>query len=453
MCVALGPASRGQEPLELDRYGGLKGLSFGPGKCFRTHYDGQRWWLVTPDGGAFLSLGVCVVNSVGDTLRGTNRQPYRENVLQKHGSVEKWVSVTRDRLKEWGINTLGAWCGDELRRAVPYTLELSVSAGLWGNKTVPDFFSPEAETHIRNCAAGVEATANDPYLLGYYLDNELPWAADWRLGPDLFPAYVALPPQAPGKKKLVEFFKERYQTPDRFASVWKSELKDWTDLENLHRLRARDKARAQEDREAFVRLVARQYFKTATEAIRAKDKDHLILGCRFVWPIVPNPVVQACGEYCDVVSINHYETGPIGKLALVLSLADSLRVPTDLTFQAFHDLTKKPLLITEFGFRARDSGMPNTYPPPLVIQPTVASQKERADKFEQCAATWMSRPYFVGYHWFEYMDEPKGGRFDGENGNYGLVTIDDEPYTEFVERLEAVNRRVWDLHSASGQPK
>ena len=112
------------------------------------------------------------------------------------------------------------------------------------------------------------------------------------------------------------------------------------------------------------------------------------------------------------------------------------------------------MLVTEFSFRATDSGMPNTYPPPWLIQPPVANQKQRADKFEQCATTWMSQPYFVGYHWFQYFDEPNAGRAgDGENGNYGLVTIDDEPYTEFVDRLTSVNRRVWDLHRASSQPR
>jgi hypothetical protein len=49
------------------------------------------------------------------------------------------------------------------------------------------------------------------------------------------------------------------------------------------------------------------------------------------------------------------------------------------------------------------------------------------------------------------MDEPHAGRAgDGENGNYGLVNIEDAPYAEFIARVQAVNRRVWDLHAASG---
>ncbi|MCX6994080.1 MAG: beta-galactosidase [Kiritimatiellaeota bacterium] len=453
--LALSLVSYAEESLVLDRFSGLKKLSFGPGAAFRTHYDGRHWWFVTPDGGAFLSLGVCVVNPTGDTERDTNRQPYRENVLAKHGSVEAWARITANRLHAWGLNTLGNWSGSELRGAFPYTKELSVSSGLWGklgagglrgNKTVPDFFSPEVQAHIRKRAAAAEATANDPYLIGYYLDNELPWAKDWRLGPDLFPGYMALPPEAPGKQRLVEFFRERYQTVDRFNAVWSTNLKDWNELASRQKLISWGPAQAQRDREAFVLLVAREYFKTAVEAIRAKDPHHLILGCRFLWAIVPWPVVQACGEYCDVVSINYYEAGVLGKLALWLTT--SMRVRTDLTFRPFYDLARKPLLITEFSFRAKDSGLPNTYPPPSVIQPRVSNQMARAAKFEHCATIWMSQPYFLGYHWFQYMDQPKGGRSgDGENDNFGLVNIQNDPYRALVERLATVNRRVWTLHT------
>ncbi|HPO12707.1 MAG TPA: hypothetical protein PLI09_04620 [Candidatus Hydrogenedentes bacterium] len=442
-----------EEPLTLDSFGGLKNIPFTPSPFFRTHHDGQRWWLVTPEGNAFLSLGVCVVNPIGDTERGTNRQPYRENVLAKHGTVENWTAATRARLQEWGLNTLGAWNTQELRGTVPYTIELSLGSGLWSKERVPDFFSPEAETHIRNGAAGIDAYVNDPYLIGYYLDNELPWSFDWRRLPNLFPGYVALPPEAPGKQKMLEFFRERYQTPERFAAVWACGLNDWSEIEKLKDIVPVDLLKAQEDREAFVLLIARRYFKLTTEAVRAKDTNHLILGCRFVWILAPKPVVQACGEYCDVVSINYYEAGLAGYLLLWSTKLGSMRIPPDLTFNAFHELTQKPLLITEFGFRGMDSGMPNTYPPPIVLQPTVAMQRDRANKFEECATTWMAQPYFLGYHWFEYMDEPKGGRFDGENGNYGLVNIEDEPYQEVVDRFKSVNRRVWDLHRNSAAQK
>lgn len=450
-CLAVCPWVQGESAAGFDQYGGLAGLQFGPGKCFRTHHDGERWWLVTPDGGAFLSLGVCNVNPVGDTDRVTGHQLYRENVLEIHGTVANWTAVTRNRLKEWGVNTLGAWSSGELRGAVPYTVELSLGAGLWGGGKVPDFFSPEAEAHLRSRAAAAAGYADDPWLLGYYLDNELPWSYDWRFMPDLFPGYVAMPPEAPGKQKLAAFLRERHGTVERLAAVWAPAFANWEEMAEARFLAPRDRRAARGDMEAFMLLVARQYFKTTTGAVRAADPNHLILGCRFVWALAPRPVVQACGEYCDVVSLNYYEVAGVGNALLLLSAGDAFRVPTELDFRAFHEITKKPLMVTEFGFRGMDSGMPNTFPPGWLLQPTVPTQRDRADKFEHCAVTWMSQPYFLGYHWFEFVDEPKGGRFDGENGNYGVVNEKDEPYTELVERFKAVNSRVWELHAASGR--
>jgi agarase len=60
-------------------------------------------------------------------------------------------------------------------------------------------------------------------------------------------------------------------------------------------------------------------------------------------------------------------------------------------------------------------------------------------------------PYCVGYHWFEYTDEPKEGRFDGENCNYGLVRINDEPWELLTERMKALNPTLDALHAGKSR--
>jgi len=38
----------------------------------------------------------------------------------------------------------------------------------------------------------------------------------------------------------------------------------------------------------------------------------------------------------------------------------------------------------------------------------------------------IDNPYFIGTHWFQYIDSPMTGRaYDGENDNVGVVTITD----------------------------
>jgi agarase len=95
----------------------------------------------------------------------------------------------------------------------------------------------------------------------------------------------------------------------------------------------------------------------------------------------------------------------------------------------------KPLLIGEFGYRAADAGLPNTLPP---FFPTLATQTDRAQAVTTYFDNVLARPYLLGAHWFQYMDQPAEGRFDGENQNFGLVKITDEPWPEVTDAFRAV---------------
>jgi len=437
----------------FDRFGGLKAVRFERGRFFRTHHDGQRWWLVTPDGHGFLSIGACCVHPRGDTIRRTDRRPYLKNVLARHGDTKTWAQSTRHRLRTWGFNTMACWSGREIVD-MPRTEILSFSHGVGGNWLtggMPDFFAPNFATHARKVARRCRDQRDNPWLIGYFLDNELAWGKDWRSAPNLFYRYALLPPEAPGKRAWCRLIRRRYKTCDAFNEIWSPSIKTWRELFVVKTLTPRPgrDAAALADRRAFALLAGRQYFRTCAEAIRAEDPHHLILGCRFVSWVAPRMVVQACGEFCDVVSINFYELGVVGYILYNRWRSGSDYVDDQPDLSGFHTLSNKPLLITEFGFRSKDSGMPNTYPPPLAVQPLVPNQYVRAERYAKYVEQWMSQPFFVGYHWFRLMDEPKEGRFDGENGNYGLVDIRDEPYDVFVKGVTAANHRVWSLHRGS----
>jgi agarase len=59
----------------------------------------------------------------------------------------------------------------------------------------------------------------------------------------------------------------------------------------------------------------------------------------------------------------------------------------------------------------------------------------------------------VGYHWFEHADQPAEGRFDGENSNYGTVTIEDNPYVELTETMTRINAAAEQLQAKAAQPR
>jgi len=48
-------------------------------------------------------------------------------------------------------------------------------------------------------------------------------------------------------------------------------------------------------------------------------------------------------------------------------------------------------------------------------------------------------PYVVGADWFQYYDEPTHGRFDGEDYNFGLVDIHDQPYKPLTAAARALD--------------
>ncbi len=68
-------------------------------------------------------------------------------------------------------------------------------------------------------------------------------------------------------------------------------------------------------------------------AIKAFDSNHLYLGAKFAG--IPSvPVLNACGQYCDVVSFDYYIATP--------KLSD---------IEIIYNNTNKPVLIAEYAFR------------------------------------------------------------------------------------------------------
>ena len=179
--------------------------------------------------------------------------------------------------------------------------------------------------------------------------------------------------------------------------------------------------------DAFAALAGQRYFETTYAAIRAADPNHLILGSRFAY-VPPPGVIEAAARHCDVISVNCYDL-------------DARPI-----IDAYSD-TGKPCLIGEFSFRSADSGLPNTNG----AGPLVKTQAERAAAYRRYVATAFSQPAIVGCHWFEHADQPAEGRFDGENSNFGVVTINDEVYEELTQTMKLMNTEAEAFHMSAGR--
>jgi agarase len=409
---------------ERDRFGGndvVRGKATG---FFRTEQIEGTWWLITPDGNAFLSKGVNHVNFNGDRSPALGYSPYGRAVQARYGSAAKWAEATATRMRQWGLNTVGAWSSPEMfDQRMPYTviLGLADSAGAdWQRGEVADVFAPRFEQAVREQAQKLcTPRAQDPFLLGYFSDNELRWGADWRSKKSLFEEFLAQPEDRPGRQALVRQLRARHGTVEAFNQAWGTQLRTLDDLSSLKSLPLTSEVAKQAQRE-FIGAYARAYFKTCHDAIKAADPNHLILGCRFAGYFLPE-TVAAMSEFADLVSFNNYSfTPPASQLA------------------ELHRITGKPVMLTEFSFKAMDSGLPNT----RGAGKAVATQQDRADHFDEYVTALLKMPFAVGYHWFEYFDEPAEGRFDGENSNYGLVNGQDDPWDVLVQRMTQINARL-----------
>jgi hypothetical protein len=101
--------------------------------------------------------------------------------------------------------------------------------------------------------------------------------------------------------------------------------------------------------------------------------------------------------------------------------------------------------------RAQDPYLLRACPTPEAPANRWGRKQDRADHFERYVRALVRMPFVVGYHWFEYFDQPAEGRFDGENSNYGLVSGQDEPWDTLVQRVTQVNARLEQDHLINDQ--
>ena len=186
------------------------------------------------------------------------------------------------------------------------------------------------------------------------------------------------------------------------------------------------------DADATYRL-ARRYFEVTTRLIRKHDPNHLVLGVRFRGD-APRQVVRASKGFTDAQSVNYYP--------------HDAKLDREL-FQTLHELSGgQPVIVSEYSFHALDgrSGNRNRFGFPA----QVADQKARADGYRQMTTRLARLPYVIGADWFQWMDEPPSGRIrDGEDVNFGIVCVADEPYVLLVDAVRETTPLLNDLHGQS----
>lgn len=434
---------------------------------FRVEQRDGRFWVIDPQGNGFYAVGTDHCTSRGHWCEALGYAPHQRITQEKYGTEEAWAAAATGRLKAWGFNLLGAGCAPSARyQGLAHTLFMSAGQPFarlgedyriaWPEddkpkpcSVFPNVFHPKFAEFCRKRAEELcESAANDPWLFGYFLDNELAWWGQARgKGASLFATVMGKEAAHPAKQALVAWLRERYGSIEALNRAWGSEVPSFERLAAMDAATGRNEERLEKDRLDFAALCADRYFAATTGAIRAVDPNHLILGCRFAGIVnaAYDPIWAACGKYCDIVTVNVY-----GKVDLqtgeTYEMVSGKRVPLPELLAETHRKTgRKPLMITEWSFPSYDSGLPCKHG----AGQRVSTQAERTFAFTAYQKMLFGLPFFVGSDFFMWVDEPALGiaAHFPEDSNYGLISEKDEPYQLLTEACARLNPRVGDIHA------
>ena len=369
---------------------------------FTTVHKHGRWYFVTPTGQLFFSTGVDHVTAAPDTDQVTGKCPYCETIQGQYPTTAAWQAATVAQLRSWGFNSLGPFSDvSAFGSLMPYSVQLTMASG-------NDWFAPTFVTNADQVAASqVAPLADDPDLIGWYTDSELTWGPTIGNQNSELQDYLELPASSPG-----------HAVAEQYVG------------------RPGD----------FLYALATRYFQVTTAAIRLYDPHHLILGVKAEGQYIYPQLLEAAGHYINVFSIDDY--------ALLPGYAQSIQalwkyLPVTATLGSFERYAGIPLMVAEYSFIGQTAQTPDTVPGVYATFPTQAA---RALAYaDYIAPLYLRAPWVVGDEWFEYVDEPQGGRVaDGEKNNFGLVDVGNHPYSALVTQAQTLHSIAPDRTGLSG---
>jgi len=464
-------AAEPTEPSTLpdrSRWGGDARCALEATGRFRVDRLADRWCLVDPDGHPFFSVGPdCVrphapgpVEGKEALFTGTPETDYHaRNLRLRHGTdPEAWAQATALRLRRWGFNTVANWSEDTLwasaegaaiaegcaraERADSTTAAgradftpappseppapgpggaMPWVTGLRGLNdwchNVPDAFAPDFPARaVAAVRQQVERHKGDPALIGYFVGNEPLWTFPGAIHP-FQSVFGGRHPHTTAA--AVAWLRGRYPDAAAVGTAWGCAYGSWAALAEAGPPDPRvGTAALRTDATEFAGQILGRFYAACCGAVRSLDPGRLLLGGRFYSVGMPEPYLRACAAF-DVVSFNCYA-----------------RVPPADAVAHLVALTGRPALIGEFHFGVCGRGMSGA----LI---TVADDQARGEAYATFLQAAVAHPAIVGAHWFQWVDEPVTGRFDGEDYNIGLVDVTDVPYAGLVAGALRAHRALY----------
>ena len=408
---------------------------------WHTGKVGDRWVMVNPAGNVSVLHGMNGVSP--DASRDGTTEQTQTNYNLLFGSVDKWADYASNLLSDYAFDFFSA----NIRRIAYY----------W------DYFTDETTDRLRSPANGAKLSQTEHlYLLrtfswDYYANYKVSFSTDETsiftlMFDPLYLDYIdklAEEGTAPflGSKNLIGWYIDNeldfsgikirsfLALTDKFEGQFEGARKFARDF-MTERFGVEPVAAniTTEINTAFRAEVARYYYRTATEAIRRHDPNHLILGSRLHSSSKKNQyVVAACAEYCDVVSINYYQFWEPQKDYFL----DQVKVWSG----------DSPFMITEFYVKADNADYSGTpYENAEGGGWIVEDQKARGYFYQNFCIRLLELGNCVGWQWFEFMDNygtSLSSQPDKTGSNKGIVNAKFEPYYDCLDLMCELN---WNIY-------
>ncbi len=441
-------------PSELDPYGGWKQKRFKATGYFRVEKE-NRWWLVTPNGNAFLSFGV------NHFHRGWWKQPYNREIWMQNLGIQDEAQMDEalrswfiDVCRRYGFNTVGVHSDRAIlnnpQPKIPYVQAINfVDISHWKNSVVDedfvDIFSDEFYQHCDQLSRKeVQPLKDDPFLLGYAMaDCPLFTEEDCRHRTDTiyggrrksrigWPRRLRnLGSDAPGKRAYVQTMSKLYggniqgfnrvylTSFDSFAAL--AEAQQWrpeSDLSNGYETR---------DNVEFLKKCVDQYYKTASDAIRRYDENHLFFGDKLNGNTdTVDTVLRVTANHTDVLFYQMYATYDTQQPSL-----DRWSKKVDI-----------PIINGDSAYTHLRERMPKPY------GPIADSEDQNAAWTQEFFTSAFSRPEFVGWHLCGLIDTPvKLVKKESDRQHSGLFNGFGEAYPKLRDVIMKCSHELYQIAS------
>ncbi len=445
-------------PHDFSRWGGWTKVKVEGSGFFRTHYDGQRWWLIDPDGHPFWSTGLdCVRVDTAAAVAGIESAlewlpekdgPFAASIHRAHSDEAQvsvnylaanlmrafgpddwrnaWAKIALGELRRLGFNTVANWSDWQIARGAGFPYVVPLNPSLPHSQMIfrdfPDVFDPAFAADAGDYAEQLRPFAGDPALLGYFLMNEPNWAF---AGETPAAGMLATTPSCATRRALAEFLRGRY-TDASFKSAWGVEAPLSAVAEGTWKHSLNE--RATRELEEFSTIMIERYFGTLSRACKAVDADHLNLGMRY-YTVPPPWAMAGMKNMFDVFSINCYKQ----------------QVPPESVAEIAAGLGI-PVMVGEWHFGALDVGLPGSG------IGRVADQHARGRAYRYYVENAAALPACVGVHWFTMYDESAAGRFDGENWNTGFYDVCGRPYEPLCRAARGTHEHQYRIAAGEETP-